>query len=162
MRYALLLCLLSSLALAGTGRVNCETVTISAAACPTGQPGRDADGDLFGLPLQQDKGWKVRICPVTAGATITGAAGSVKFCTYSPDIWMGGFAGWALSPQFSVALSTAYATDSDHPCLEMGQVYPVVRLSGERVYSYVSTDFAVSAGTQVRVCMFAEYESAVQ
>lgn len=38
----------------------------------------------------------------------------------------------------------------------------VVRLSGERVYAYVSTDFAVSSGTQVRVCVSGEYESAVQ
>jgi len=164
MRLALLLFLSPALVLAaGTGRANCETVTISTSACPTGSPGTDADGDYFGLPLQQNRGWKVRICPITAGATITGAAGSVKFCTYSPSIWMGtAAAGWALSPQFTVPMTTSYATSSSNPCLELSQNQPVVRLSGERVYAYVSTDFAVSSGTQVKVCMSGEYESAVQ
>lgn len=163
MRLALLSLLLPALALAGTGRANCDTITISSSACPTGAPGTDADGDYYGLALQQNRGWKVRVCPITSGATITGTAGSVKFCTYSPSTWMGAAAaGWALSPQFTVTLSTDDATDADHPCLELSQNQPVVRLSGERVYAYVSTDFAVSSGTQVRVCVSGEYESAVQ
>jgi len=159
MRLALLLVLVPALALGGTGKTNCETVTISTSACPTGAPGTDADGDYYGLPLQQLHGWKVRICPITASAYITGAAGSIKFCTYSTSTWMTAAAdGWALSPQFTIPMTTSYATTADNPCLELAHAQPIVRLSGERVYAYVTTDFAVSAGTQVKICINGEQE----
>ena len=150
-RLLLLLLAVPAMAHAGVPRYNPETITIASAACPTGTPGTDADGVLWGISLYELRGFKVRVCP-EEGETITGA-GSLKVCTYSPSPY--GDGSWALSPELTWIM-TGKTSTADNPCLEFSHLQTVVSLSGERVFVYPSTDFGVSGGTTLRVYLSGE------
>lgn len=154
MRRLLLLTLvlvLPALAVAGVVRYNTETYTIASAACPTGAPGTDSDGDPPGIPLEQLRGFKVRVCP-ESGQTITGA-GSLKTCVYSPSPF--GNAAWALNPELTWDM-TGKTSTSNNRCLEFSHLQTIIALPGERVVVYPSTDFGVSGGTTVTIRMVGE------
>jgi hypothetical protein len=154
MRRAVLLFLVALPAIAATGsaRYNRETITIASAACPTGAPGLDSDGDPWGISLYDLRGFKVRVCPAS-GETITGA-GTLKVCTYSPSPY--GDGTWALSPELSWDMTGKSSIGSSNPCLEFTHLQTVVSLPGERVFVYPSTDFGVSGGTTVRIYLSGE------
>lgn len=137
--------------LAGAPRYHAHTFTVSTAACPTGAPGLDTDGVAYGISLSGVRAWTVEVCPVTAGAYFTGA-GLLKTCTYSQTEW--GSASWALGPELDAGVD-ALTTTADNPCRRFWDVEVGVGLS-DRVYVYPSTDWGLSAGTQVRVRVIGE------
>lgn len=142
---------------AGAPRYHGHTFTVSTAACPTGAPGNDTDGVPYGISLSGVRAWTVEVCPVTAGAYFTGA-GLLKTCTYSQTEW--GSGSWALGPDLDIGpdgdrTTADVTTTADNPCRRFWDVEVGVGLS-DRVYVYPSTDFGLSAGTQVRVRVFGE------
>lgn len=152
MKAALLLCLLPAVAaLAGAPRYHPHTFTVSTAACPIGAPGLDMDGVAYGISLSGVRAWTVEVCPVTAGAYFTGA-GLLKTCTYSQTEW--GSGQWALGPDLEPGVDSLVTT-ADNPCRRFWDIEVGVGLS-DRVYVYPSTDWGLSAGTQVRVRLFGE------
>lgn len=136
---------------AGSPRYHSHTFTVSTAACPTGTPGTDTDGQPYGISLSGVRAWTVEICPVTTGAYFTGA-GLLKTCTFSQTEW--GSGGWALGPDLDSGTEDLTST-ADNPCRRFWDVEVGVGLS-DRVYVYPSTDLGLSAGTQVRVRVFGE------
>lgn len=142
---------------AGSPRYHPSTITVSTAACPTGTPGNDADGVAYGISLSGLRAWTVEVCPVTAGAYFTGA-GLLKTCTYSQTEW--GSGSWALGPTLDIGpdgdpTTADVTTTAANPCRRYWDVEVGIGLS-DRVYIYPSTDFGLSAGTQVRVRLFGE------
>lgn len=142
---------LPALALAGVVRYNTETYTLASAACPTGSPGTDTDGDLPGISLDNLRGFKVRVCP-ESGQTITGA-GTLKTCVYSPSPY--GNNTWALSPELTWDM-TGKTSTSNNRCLEFSHLQTIIALPGERVVVYPSTTFGVSGGTTVTIRIVGE------
>lgn len=124
-----------------------HTLTISTAACPTGNPGTAPDGVTWGISLAGVKAWSVTVC-AEDGETISGT-GSLKVCTYSAEPW--GPGEWVLSPRFTWIMTADDSTTAeDKRCIEMETTTVGVDLS-DRVFVYPSTDFGVSAGTTLEV-----------
>ncbi len=147
----LLVALFAFSAHAGGPRYHGHTFTVSTAACPTGSPGNDTDGQLYGISLSGVRAWTVEICPITAGAYFTGA-GLLHTCTYSNTEW--GSGSWALGPDIDPG-TTDLTTTADNPCRRFWDVEVGVGMS-DRVFVYPSADLGLSAGTQVRVRVFGE------
>lgn len=144
-------------ALAGSPRYHPHTFTVSTAACPTGTPGTDTDGAEYGISLSGVRAWTVEICPITASAYFTGA-GLLHTCVFSRTEW--GSGSWALGPDIDIGPDGDPSTDdltttADNPCRRSWDIEVGVGLS-DRLYVIPSTDFGLSAGTQVRMRVFGE------
>lgn len=142
---------------AGAPRYHAHTFTVSTADCPTGSPGNDTDGVPYGISLSGVRAWTVEICPVTEGAYFNGP-GLLKTCTYSQTEW--GSGTWALGPDLDIGpdndrTTADVTTTAANPCRRYWDVEVGVGLS-DRLYVYPSTNFGLSAGTQVRVRLFGE------
>jgi len=136
---------------AGAPRYHLHTFTVSTAACPTGTPGTDMDGQPYGISLSGVRAWTIEICPVTAGAYFTGP-GLLHTCAYSQTEW--GSGSWALGPDLDPGTDDLTST-ADNPCRRFWDIEVGVGLS-DRVFVYPSTDMGLSAGTQVRIRLFGE------